>query len=200
MHFFARIVQLEVRKDTDNLKASGVLGEVDAEVLADGVLLGEEALDECLIDDDYLRRSGRVLLGEFTTAQNGHADGIEKMRADAIPGGAAAVAGAGCGMALLNDALAPVVAFQWTVEGHADMDDTGQRREAIFDLAVKAGKPADGVASTSRIKVEHIAICGGDAEVLMLKIDKRFGHQDCAGQQNERHGRLNHDQSFLWQR
>ena len=130
----ARVVHLEVGEDADDLPAAGVLREVDAEVLADGVLIGKEALDEGLIDEGDLRRCGRVLLAEIAAAHHGHADGIEEVCADAIPCRAAIVAGPRSGMALLNDALAPVVAFERAVEGQAELVTPGsaEKRSSIW--------------------------------------------------------------------
>jgi hypothetical protein len=42
-------------------------------------------------------------------------------------------------MALLDDALAPVVAFERAVEGHADVGHARQRGETILDLAIEPG-------------------------------------------------------------
>ncbi len=50
---------------------------------------------------------------------DGHADRLKKMWADPVPCGSAFVIGSGSGMTLLNDALAPVISFERTVEGHA---------------------------------------------------------------------------------
>ena len=54
-------------------------------MLTDGIDVGKEALNECLIDYDYLRRSGCVVIGEVAPAEDGDADGVEEMSTDAIP-------------------------------------------------------------------------------------------------------------------
>ena len=48
--------------------------------------------------------------------------------------------------------------------------------------------------------MEHVAVGGGDAEILVLKIGQRLGHQDCAGEQDQRQRSLKDDQRFLRQR
>ena len=184
--FAARIVHLEVVKDANDLKGAGVLRQVDAEVLADGVLIGKKALDELLVDDRNRLRCLCVLVREVAAMNHGHADGLKKMRTDPVPRGSAFFVGTGGGVALLNDALAPVIAFERTVEGHADVGDAGQRRKPVFDLAVERGNPIQGIAGTGRVEVKHVSICGRDAEILMLQVIQRLGHQDGAGQQHKR--------------
>jgi hypothetical protein len=85
-------------------------------------------------------------------------------------------------MTLLDDALAPVVAFKRAVEREADVGYSGERGKAIFDLAIEAGHAVNGVASTSRIEMEHVPVGRGDAELLVLKVVERPGHENCAGE------------------
>ena len=108
--------------------------------------------------------------------------------------------GCGAGWPCWNDALAPVVAFERAVHGHADAGHAGQCGEAVFDLAIERGQPVDGVSRAGGIKVEHVAIGGGDAEFLVFEIGERLGHEDCAGEQDERQRRLKNDESFLRKR
>ena len=169
-------------------------------MLAHRILFGEEALDEGLVDHSNLRRSCRVLLGNAAAAHHGHANGIEKMRSDAIPGRAAIIAGARRGMTLLDDALAPVVAFQRAIERHADVGHARQRGEAVFDLAIERGQTVDGIAGASRIEMQHVAVGSGDTQLLMFQVGQRFGHQDGSGEQNQGERSLKYDQRFLRQR
>ena len=103
-------------------------------------------------------------------------------------------------MALLDNALAPVVAFQRTIHSHAHAGDAGQRGEAIFDLAIERGQAIDGIARAGRIEMQHVAVGSGDAEVLMLQVGERFGHQNGSGEQDQGERGLKYDQSFLRQR
>ncbi len=73
-------------------------------------------------------------------------------------------------MALLDDAFSPVVAFERTVECHADVGHAGKRRESLFDLAVESWNAINGVTGAGRIEVEDVAIVGSNAEILMLEI------------------------------
>ena len=133
-------------------KLPEILRKVDAEMLTDGILIRKEPLYESLVDQDYLRRVGRVLICESASSQDGHAHGIEKLGADTVPCRAALIARPGGRMPLLNHALAPVVSFERTVEGHTHMGDAGQCREALFNLTIKTGKPVEGVARSGRIR------------------------------------------------
>ncbi len=81
-----------------------------------------------------------------------------------------------------------------------DVSHAGHRGEAVLDLAVEAGQAFNGVACAVRIEVQHVAVAGGDAEVLVLQIGQRFGHQDGAGQQHQRQRRLKDNQGLLRQR
>src|ERR1700760_3527125 len=114
---------------------------------------------------------------------DGYADRLKKMRADAVPCGSAFVIRSGRWMALLNDALSPVISFQRTVESHADVGYSGKRGEAIFDLAIESREPIGFVTGTGGIDLHHVPICGRNTEILVFQVVERFGHQNRAGKQ-----------------
>ena len=57
-------------------------------------------------------------------------------------------------MALDKDALAPVVAFQRAVHGERNGAYAGQRRKAILELTIEAGRTIDCVSGASGIQME----------------------------------------------
>ena len=81
-------------------------------------------------------------------------------------------------MALLYDALAPVVAFKRAVHRQAHGGDAGQSGEAVFDLAVEGWEPVQRVTSAGRVKVHDVSIRRGHSKILVLKMREGFGHQD----------------------
>ena len=77
------------------------------------------------------------------------------------------------------------------------MSHAGEGGEAIFNLAIESGQAVEGVSGTGGVEVEHVAIAGLEAEVLMFEIAERLGHQDGAGHENQGQRCLKHDQRFL---
>jgi hypothetical protein len=106
--------------------------------------------------------------GEAATAQNRNADGVEEVRTDAIPGCPALIVRPGRGMALHEDAVAPVVPFKRAVHRQGYVGQTGQVGKTIFNLPVESGKSVHRVSRTGGINVKYITVGSLDAEILML--------------------------------
>ena len=83
------IVVLGVADDADDFIGAAVAGEIEAEVLADGVFAGlEEALDEGFVDDDDVLGGGGVVCGDGAAADDLLAEGFKVAWRYVIPGGA----------------------------------------------------------------------------------------------------------------
>ena len=171
-HRFARIVNLEVGEDADNLKCTRFPRQVEAESLAYRILIGKELLHKSLIDHGDQRGCGRILFRKSAAANYGYANGVEEARTHAVPRRAAGIVRSRSGMALQDNALAPVVAFQRAIKSQAHISHAGQRREAIFDLAVECGHAIDGVTGSQRIEVQRVAVGRGHAKILMFQVGK----------------------------
>ena len=102
-------------------------------------------------------------------------------------------------VSLLDDALTPVVALERAVHGQTHGGYARQSSEAILDLAIERGQAVGGVAGACRIEVEHVAVGCIDAEVLVLQVGERFGHQDSSGQQHDGERSLKDDECLLGQ-
>src|SRR5262249_19806224 len=135
----ARIIDFEIGEHAHDFKSIGILGKVDAKVLAYRIVVWVEAFHEFLIDECYGLRSRGVLVCDSSTAENGDTDRIHKMNTDPVPRRATLRIGAWSRLPLLNDAVSPIVAFERTVQRYSNTTNTGRRREAVFHLAIKHG-------------------------------------------------------------
>ncbi len=103
-------------------------------------------------------------------------------------------------MALDEDALAPVIAFERTVHGERYGTHAGQCGEAILELAIEAGQTVDGVSGACGVEMEDVTVLSLNAEVLMLKIAERPCHEDRACEQHHGERSLKNDEYLLRQR
>src|SRR4029079_18321376 len=103
-------------------------------------------------------------------------------------------------MSWLNDAFAPVVSLERTVESHADTRYARQRGKTLLQLPIEVRNAINRVTCAFWIKMKYVAVGGGDAEVLVFKIAERASHQNRTGKQNERQSSLNNNQCHLWHR
>ena len=85
------------------------------------------------------------------------------------------VAGLGCGMTLLDHALAPVVAFERAIHRKAEAAHTGEGGKAVFILAVECRQAIGGVTGADGIEVQDIAVVSFNAEVLVLQVGTGCG-------------------------
>src|SRR5580692_4108288 len=88
-------------------------------------------------------------------------------------------------MALLNHALAPVVARERAVHRKAEGIYARQGREAILNLAVKTSQSFAGISRAGRIEVENVPVACSHSKVLVLKVVESARHQDRSGQQHD---------------
>ena len=86
-----------------------VLRQIQAEVLADGILVGEEPLGEGFADDGDVARGACVLLGDAAAAHDRLAHGFQITGADAIPARIGIVIQLGHAVTFGNDQFAPVI-------------------------------------------------------------------------------------------
>src|SRR6202789_96040 len=199
-HVFAGVVVFGVCDDADDLEQRGKLLIEVSEVASHGIFLGKEFFYKRLIDHCDLLRSGGVLLGECSSANDGLTYGLEEVRADAIPRRVVVIVGSGRGASCYVDSFAPVVSFKRAVEREADALDAGQRFELLLELLIERGKRLCRVACTCRVEMEDVAIVGLEAEILMLHVAKTLGEEACSDEQHKRERGLKYDEGFLRQR
>jgi hypothetical protein len=182
----ARIGHLEIRKHSCDFESVRVLDRANTKMFADRILIGEEVFGESLIDYDNLLRRSSVLRGKIAATHDWYADGLEKVGAGTVPGREARVVRARRRMALGDNAGAPHVAAEGNIPDQADVGHSRQRCKSIFDFTIERRETIDGITHALGIKGHHVAVRSSDAEILVLQVAERFGHEQCARQQDHR--------------
>src|SRR5262252_5079656 len=100
----------DVSHHADDFEFAGVLNSVHTEVLADRVLVFEEAFNESFVDDGDWASNGGVLLFDETALDDLCAKSFKETGHDACPAGAGVFLGPGFGPACDTNALVPAIA------------------------------------------------------------------------------------------
>ena len=182
MVFPANTLVDSVFDDADDFKVTGRVA-VAAEMLTDGTCTcWKIILHEGLVHDGNGVRGGRVLGTVEAAHEELGADGIEIFRSDFDKRGAVAF---GIGLTLDLDASAPVVVLHGSVGAEADIDDAGERVEALFDGAIESVELALGVSGSLGIDVDDVAIGRIEFELGGLEFGEATGEEAGAHEQNE---------------
>src|SRR6185369_16099907 len=79
--------ELGIFYDADDTESLGVFGEIETEMLVDGILVTlEKAFDEGFIDDGDVFGGIAIDKREVASLHQAHAEILQVVRADAIPG------------------------------------------------------------------------------------------------------------------
>ena len=188
--------KLRVAHDANDAERAGVLREIEAEALGQGILARlEEALHEGLVHDRHKLGGLVVGLAERASPEEGHTEVLEIAGAHAVPGGAAFFAHFRRGMARHVNHFAPVVG-QRVVERQTRSPYARQAIEAFFELAVHRCELRLRVRRRRRVQRDDDPSLHLVTEVLPLEVAEAARQHRRAGDQHDRHGRL-HDQQRL---
>ena len=157
---------------------------------ADGILFGKELLHKGLVNNCDHARGGGVLVGDAAAANDGLADSLEEMGADAVPGRTIVLFRARRRTTLHIYSLSPIVSFQRAVESDADTLRAGQCCELSFQLLVERAYGIHVVSGAHGINVDYVTVGCGDAEILPLKIAQGLRHESGPHQEHQGKGRL----------
>src|SRR5205807_3695961 len=89
-------------------------------------------------------------------------------------------------LAFYVNALAPVVSLHGTIDGKAGLFYSGDGAQIVMELPIEGLQLCRFVACHLRIDMQDVAVCGNEAEVLMLHIIQTASQQSRRAQQRER--------------
>src|SRR6185312_6002195 len=187
----------DVTHNTDDLEFAGVLNAIHAKVLADRVLVFEEASNECFVDDRDRASRGGVVLFDGAALHELCAESFKEAGHDAGPTGAGVFLGPGFGAACNTNALVPAIAAHGRVESGSDHAHAGYAQQALVDTAEERLHLFGLVVAERWVDGNEIAVLRFETEILVLEIAQALAQQSSGGEQNERHRGLCDNQRFL---
>ena len=188
--------ELGIPHDADDAKRAGILRQIQAEVLPQGIFVAaEESLGERFVDDRDGRGGFVVATVKIPSADQFHTEVLQVLSAHPVPGGARGLVQLRCGMAGDEDEFAPIVGERvvqrQTRSGHA-----GKTIESVFNIPVKRRQLRLAVSRRRVIEGHGHTSFDGVPEMLMLQLVETSRQHGGACDQHHRERRL-HDQQRL---